>query len=148
MVPPKLTPQDPSVVVLPVGVGFAELIEDGLPRTGSPEAVSERGAVEAGGGFEVVSPVQPLWHPLPQWPEVVPQYLANTLMSESLGQHLTYPYSEQQPPYPSLGSQVAPPKSFPHRPGGVDSVGTATTLTKVGTSDDVQPDWQPLAGRQ
>lgn len=65
-VPPKLTPQEPSVVTLAVDVELAaETTEDGLPRTGSPEVVDEGGvALEAGAETEVADPVQPFWQPL------------------------------------------------------------------------------------
>lgn len=77
MVPPKETPQVPSVVCLPVGAASAATTGVGLPRTGSPEVVEEGGLVaEVMTGMEVTTdPVHPFWQPLAgrQWPAVAPQ---------------------------------------------------------------------------
>ena len=57
---------------------------------------------------------------------------------------LTYPYDEQQPPYPLLGSQVAPPKSDPHRPsllGAVVESEARSTIDEGATP--VQPEEHP-----
>lgn len=75
-VPPKLTPQEPSVVTFAVDAEPAEeTTEDGLPRTGSPEVVDEGGvALEAAAALttELEDDVHPDTHPVPQCAGVFP----------------------------------------------------------------------------
>lgn len=80
MVLPKVAPQVPSVVALPVGFVGGATTDEGLPRTGSPDVVVEGGRVAVViTGMEAlvtVDPVQPFWHPFAgrQCPSVLPQY--------------------------------------------------------------------------
>jgi len=89
--PPKLAPQEPSVVTFAVDVEPAEeTTEDGLPRTGSPEVVDEGGvALEAGAETdgaaaalttELEDDVHPETHPVPQCAGVFPHYIKLVLL--------------------------------------------------------------------
>jgi hypothetical protein len=86
-VPPKLTPQEPSVVTFTVDAEPAEeTTEDGLPRTGSPEVVDEGGAVDEADGAaaalttELEDDVHPDTHPVPQCAGVFPHCIKLVLL--------------------------------------------------------------------